>query len=87
VEDRRRTVCAPFAALGVAAREATLEKALVSLELLGFAVELAKLATYSSAAVGEHLGYSGANAGTGHDADSSYARPMAREITRDGNLP
>jgi hypothetical protein len=52
-----------------------------------FAVELAKLAFYSSADAGKYLGYPGANAGYIDDPDFSFGVPMSKEVTSDGNLP
>ena len=56
------------------------------MELLDFAVQLAKLAFYSSAPGASALGYPGANVGYVHDADFSYGRAMSAELTPDGNL-
>jgi hypothetical protein len=52
-----------------------------------FAVELAKLAFYSSADAGKYLGYPGANRGFINDPDFTFGVAMSKEITSDGNLP
>ena len=76
---------APFVELGIAARERALEHALRTFDLLEFAIQLAKLAYFSSRDAGVHLGYPGANPGYLRDADFSFGRAMARELTVDGN--
>jgi hypothetical protein len=67
-------------------RDAVVERALRDVPVFAFAVQLAKLAYYASAEAGAHLGYPGANTGYVDDADFSFGRAMAREITTDGNL-
>jgi hypothetical protein len=76
-----------FAELSVAERDQALGHALEVAEPLDFAVQLAKLAYYSSPGAAQRLGYPGANPGYVHDPDFSFNRPMTREITSDGNLP
>lgn len=77
---------ADFAAISPEAREAVLDKTLQEVEVVTFAVELAKLAYYSTEEAAAHLGYPGPNAGYVFDPDFSFGIPMAREITTDGNL-
>lgn len=77
----------PFAHLAAGDRDAVLDTALASLDLLDFAVQLAKLAFFSTAAAGCWLGYPGANAGYVDDPDFSYGVALADELTTDGNLP
>jgi hypothetical protein len=76
-----------FYDLAPSARDRALAAALGELAILTFAVQLAKLAFYSSREAGVYLGYPGANQGYVHDADFSFRRAMSREITEDGNLP
>lgn len=73
-----------FGTLTAAQREQALDAAL-DLELMDFAVQMAKLAYYSSPAAGCHLGYPGPNPGYVDDPDFSFGVPLATEITDDGN--
>jgi len=83
----RQEAGARFVELVPAARERALDRAVAALDLLGFAIQLAKLAHFSSDEAARHLGYPGANAGYVADPDFSFNRPMSQEITGDGNLP
>jgi hypothetical protein len=74
-----------FASISIAARERTLEKAVKSLDILEFAIQLAKLAFYASPEAAAYLGYPGPNSGYLSSPDFSFDRPMSREITTDGN--
>lgn len=76
-----------FWALTPDQRDAAVEHALLTVPLLAFAVQLAKLAYFASPEAGAHLGYPGPNAGYRDDANFTYGRAMATEITTDGNLP
>lgn len=76
-----------FVALSVAERERALDAGVMSVPELDFAIQLVKLAFYSSQDAGRALGYPGANPGYVRDPDFSFNRAMAREITTDGNLP
>ena len=69
-----------------AQREAVVEDALAGFAPMEFAVQLAKLAYFTSAGAQAGLGYPGANAGYLNDPDFSFGTPLTREITRDGNL-
>jgi len=77
---------ASFGTLPPERRDEALEQAL-DLELMEFAVQLARLAYYSSAGAACHLGYPGANPGYVDDADFSFKTALATEITEDGNYP
>ena len=66
-------------------RDAALAEAAGAVDIMYFAIELAKLAHFSSTAAGAALGYPGANPGWVTDPDFSFNRPMSREITVDGN--
>ena len=83
----RNTGGQPFAALDPAGRDVALAQAVAEVELLDFAVQLAKLAFYSSPDGAATLGYPGPNAGYVNDPDFSYRQPMSDEITEDGNFP
>lgn len=76
-----------FVHLEPSQREDVVAQALIDVDVFEFAVLLAKLAYFSSAEAGAHLGYPGANPGWVHDPDFTFGRPMASEITTDGNLP
>jgi len=77
-----------FERLSPSQREQVVEAGLTRASQLDFAVTLAKLAHYSADEAGVALGYPGANPGYVNDADFSFRRPMAREITGPGgNLP
>jgi hypothetical protein len=78
---------ATFVELSPADREQVVGGILASIEIIDFAVELVRLAFYSSPVAGDHLGYPGANAGYVHHPDFSFGVAMATEITPDGNLP
>jgi hypothetical protein len=76
-----------FAALDFVQREQALERGMMEVPELEFAVQLAKLAFYSSEEGGRSLGYPGPNGGYRNDADFSFGVAIGREITTDGNLP
>jgi hypothetical protein len=76
-----------FAALSFEERDRALEIGLMRVPELEFGIQLAKLAFYSSQEAGRAIGYPGPNPGYVRDPDFSFGRAMAREITRDGNLP
>jgi hypothetical protein len=76
-----------FADLTVPEREQALEHALQVAAPLELAVQLVKLAYYSSDGAADWLGYPGANAGYVNHPDFSFGRAMAREISADGNVP
>jgi len=67
-------------------REQVVERALEEIPIFAFAVQLAKLAFFSTEQAGSHLGYPGANRGYLEDVDLSFGRAMAAEMTTDGNL-
>ena len=67
-------------------REAVVERALEEIPIFAFAIQLAKLAYFSTETAGAHLGYPGANPGYVGDPDLSFGRVMAAEMTSDGNL-
>ncbi len=75
-----------FGTLPPERREEAVEKAL-DLDLMEFAVQLAKLAYFSSEGAACHLGYPGANPGYFDDPDFSFDKSLATEITKDGNFP
>jgi hypothetical protein len=75
-----------FAFLTSEQRIMALDQAM-TLDLMGLAVQLAKLGYYSSADAACHLGYPGANPGWVDDEDFSFGVAMATEITEDGNHP
>jgi len=75
-----------FGTLPPARREEAVEKAL-DLDLMEFAVQLAKLAYFSSEGAACHLGYPGANPGYYDDPNFSFEEKLATEITTDGNFP
>lgn len=66
-------------------REAVVERVRATVDAMEFAIQLAKLAYFASPEAGKHLGYPGANGGYLRDPTLSFRRPMARELTRDGN--
>lgn len=68
-------------------RDEVIAKALEQDSPLDFAVQLAKLAFYSTHEGGKTVGYPGANGGYVNDRDFSFGKAMSREITPDGNLP
>ncbi len=68
-------------------REEALTAVAAEVDLLDFAIQLARLAYYSSPITAAHLGYPGANPGYWRDENFSFDRPMATEITEDGNHP
>jgi hypothetical protein len=76
-----------FAALTPSERERALEAALAGTPLLDFALQLVKLATYSTEQMGAALGYPGANAGYVSDPQFSFGVKLTDEITTDGNMP
>jgi hypothetical protein len=82
----RREAGSGFASIPVVARERTLEKAVKSLDILEFAIQLAKLAYYATPEAGARLGYPGPNTGYLSSPDFSFGRAVSREITADGNL-
>jgi hypothetical protein len=75
-----------FDELTPAQRDAVVEDALAGFAPMEFAVQLAKLAYFSSAGAMVSLGYPGANNGYRDDPDFTFGQPLATEITRDGNL-
>ncbi len=76
-----------FAALTYDEREQVVVILLDALAIAEFAIQLAKLAYFSSAPVAKHLGYPGPNPGYYDHPDFSFGKAMATEITTDGNLP
>jgi hypothetical protein len=76
-----------FTELTPAERDSTVARLLAATPLLGFAVQLAKLAYFSSRPAADHLGYPGPNPGYVDHEDFTFGRAMATEITPDGNLP
>jgi hypothetical protein len=89
LDDATRTAFAgrTFAQVDTASREAVVDQLLAKVEVTQLAVQLAKLAYFSSAGAARSLGYPGANAGYINDPDFSFRKAMAREITGDGNYP
>ncbi len=77
---------ATFVELTVEQREQALEQAVEAFAELDFAVQLARLATYSSEGLACHLGYPGPNPGYVHDPTFTTGVAMATELTADGNL-
>ncbi len=75
-----------FGTLSPAQRDQALEEAM-EIELMEFAVQLARLAYYASGPAGCHLGYPGANPGYVDDPEVSFAEVLATEVTEDGNYP
>ena len=75
-----------FAQLTPGEREQALERALASMDLLEFAVQLVKLGYLSSAGAATHLGYPGPNPGYMQDPDFSFRKALSKELTKDGNL-
>jgi hypothetical protein len=76
-----------FLELTVEEREQAVEIAIAGFPLSEFAVQMAKLAYYSSPGAAAALGYPGANPGYRGDPDFSFGAPLAVEITEDGNYP
>jgi hypothetical protein len=76
-----------FLELSIDEREEAVQIALDGFSLSGFAVQMAKLAYYSSPGAGAVLGYPGANPGYRDDPNFSFGIPLAVEITEDGNYP
>jgi hypothetical protein len=68
-------------------RDEALAKLLDEVELVEFAVQLAKLSYYVSEPAEHVLGFPGPNPGYVDDPDFSFGVPLAAEITDDGNLP
>ena len=54
---------------------------------LELAIQLAKLAYFATAEAAAHVGYPGANGGYVNAPNFSFGRPMAKELTSDGNMP
>src|SRR5262249_47421455 len=75
-----------FDMISAAERDAVVEDALAGFAPLEFAVQLAKLAYFTSRGAQASLGYPGANDGYRNDPDFSFGVPLTVEITRDGNL-
>ena len=75
-----------FASIPVVARERALGKAVESLDILEFAIQLAKLAYYATPEAGARLGYPGPNSGYLSSPDFSFGVAVSREITTDGNF-
>jgi hypothetical protein len=69
-----------FVSLRSSQRDTVLGDGLSKVPQLEFAVQLAKVAYYSSAPAAQALGYPGANAGYRDDADFSFDRPMAKPL-------
>jgi hypothetical protein len=67
-------------------RDAVVDDALAGFAPMEFAVQLAKLAYFSSAGGMAALGYPGANDGYRDHPDFSFGGALTREITADGNL-
>ena len=67
-------------------RDQALATSAAAIPQMEFAIQLAKLAYLTSDGAARHLGYPGAGPGYVDDPDFSFGRPMAKEITRDGNL-
>lgn len=76
-----------FDQLAPSERDQVLTQALVTIPILEFAVQLAKLAHYSSPIAGAELGYPGPNAGYVHDANFTFNDAITTELTADGNYP
>jgi hypothetical protein len=66
-------------------RDAVVAAAEASEDLMEFAIQLAKLAFYSSDGAGAYLGYPGPNTGYWADADFTFGIPLATEMTKNGN--
>lgn len=77
---------ASFVDIAPEEREEVLAETLKQIEIVNFAVELAKLAFYSSEEAATYLGYPGPNNGYVNDKDFSFGMAMSKEITQDGNL-
>ncbi len=73
-----------FQKLTAPQREKVLDTALVDLPILDLAVELAKLATYSTVEAGRALGYPGANGGYINDSNYSFRLPLTKELFPNG---
>lgn len=56
-----------------------------TVEAIGFAIMLAKLAYFSSEAAAHHLGYPGPNTGYRSTPGFSFNEPLTTELTVDGN--
>jgi hypothetical protein len=67
-------------------RDAVVDDALAGFPPMEFAVQLAKLAFFSSQGGMASLGYPGANPGYINDPDFGFDMPLTTEITKDGNL-
>jgi hypothetical protein len=67
-------------------RDAVVDDALAGFAPMEFAVQLAKLAFFSSAGGMQSLGYPGANDGYRDHPDFTFGVQLTSEITRDGNL-
>jgi hypothetical protein len=76
-----------FSELTPAERESSVTRLLATAPLMGFAIQLAKLAFFSTRVAADHLGYPGPNPGYVDHPDFTFGRAMANEITDDGNLP
>ncbi len=68
-------------------RDQVLTRALATVPVLEFAVQLAKLAHYASPVAGAELGYPGPNPGYVHDANFTFDDAITSELTVDGNYP
>jgi hypothetical protein len=75
-----------FDALPPSERDAVVEDALAGFAPMEFAVQLAKLAFFSSQGGMTSLGYPGANDGYKDDPEFSFGVALTNEITSDGNL-
>jgi hypothetical protein len=67
-------------------RDAVVDDSLANFPPLEFAVQLAKLAYFSSDGGQAAMKYPGPNAGYWQDPDFTYGVALTREITKDGNL-
>lgn len=76
-----------FDQLTPAEREQVLTDALAATPLLDFAVQLGKLAFFSSEQAGLTLGYPGPNPGYVNDTNLSFGTAITTELTIDGNYP
>ena len=68
-------------------RDRTLESIIAETPLMEFAIQLARLAFFSSDGAGRALGYPGANPGYRNDPNFSFGVATCTELTTDGNYP
>ncbi|MBT3224276.1 MAG: hypothetical protein HN348_34845 [Proteobacteria bacterium] len=76
-----------FATIATDERDEVVETAVAALDLMELAIQLVKLATFSSEGSTCHLGYPGPNAGYFDDPHFTFGEAMATEVTSDGNYP